>query len=366
MDELKTMLPQANHLLGYAEQKQPPWLKIGLIAISALVLAGAVLVGGYSILGKVPRIKGQAVVLTVNGGQALPVFVPEIWKRAVKSSNLPVIVGLANESGKMTPYAITNRWASLEAEYFQESDFYNLYSDGPIQTEGYVDFFQIIQAIFDASSGSAHLNLDTSGMSDADGIEISGPIVANSWRSDFKLKHAEGLNSSDKDIFVDLESFPEAWPTINQAVKNISGIEIDEKPKTIGFNLSPEGLDDLMLTYLETPADTTLLRLAGSIGLSDVMPYVLPDGTTVLELKLPKQKLGQFNNQMNPDSWKSIAIKNGNIQDIQSATLPKGQGCTQGRIALKVSRVALNTVFADINQDFELHEDSGLLVACVK
>lgn len=365
MDELKTMLPQANHLLGYAEQKQPPWLKIGLIAISALVLAGAVLVGGYFLLRNVPRVKGQTVVLTVHGGQVLPAFVPDIWKRAVESSSLPVVVGLANESGKLTPFAITNRWASVEAEYNQKSDFYNLFSDEIVQTDGQVDFFQTIRTLAAILSGPAHLWINTSELAD-DGAEISGPISANIWRSDFKLKHTEGPNTADKDIFADIESFPDTWTGINQAIKNISGIEIDEMPKTISFNLSPEGLDDLVLTYPETPADATLLKLAGSIGLSDVVPYVLPDGTTVLELKLPKQKLGQFNGQMNPDSWKSIAIKNGNILDIKNLAIPEGEGCASGRIVLKLSRLALNSISTDINQDFELHEDMGTLVACVK
>ncbi len=377
--EVMTSLPQGNHLLGFAEKKQPPWLKIGLIAISALVLVGAVLGISFFIFGKIPEPKNQVVLLAVRGGTELPSFVPQLWKDAAKSSRLPVFLGMTEESGKFGIFAITPRWSGLRADYRQDSGLFSFASAEKIELDGNVKTTLAAGAFINLLLNPAYLTLDQGKIAGTDSSLVSGPVDSSGWRTDLNLKHTEGQNASDEDIQVDLEAFPEVWLIIRRSLKDTNGIDIDEMPSSIGFSVNERGLDKLKLIFPRTPADTTLLKLAGSVGIMDLVPYTLPDGTSAIELKLPTQKLNQLGSQQNPDAWKNLSVEKGNLVDMGQAAKTDQAGCGPGRLVFKLSNTALSNVLnalqisktadggiSGITNSLELHEDGGKMSACFK
>lgn len=129
---------------------------------------------------------------------------------------------------------------------------------------------------------------------------VGGPLGDHVWKTDAPVttslsarqetlhRFHEGLNS------LNIERLPEAWPFFqNILARTDSTLELDELPEFVEWEADQKsGGLNLLFTFREPLTRDTRARIAASSGMVDRFPVSLSDGTSMTEIRLPFEKLG--------------------------------------------------------------------------
>jgi len=372
--EVPTVLPSGNHLLGFGENKQPPWLKLGLALLSVLLVCGAaVFFVDRWVLKGISLPEQTPVLIAVRGQTELPEVLPRLWREAARATHLPLLLGLAKTENGWVPFAITSRFAGVSAPFRQAAGLAEVWSEQPLELKRQAEPWQLAKAAFSLCLHPAFLTADLGFFDNAQGRLVSGPVDGNSWRTDFSLPAGVAVNATDEDVVLDLAAFPEAWPAVISAMK-VWGFEFDSlpRPEAIGWKYTDKARPDIRLDFSTPPATSTVLALAGSVGIFDISPYGLADNTQAEEMRLPLVYFQSMTSTQaqNPE-WKSFWLKNENlVVSERSEAVPSTESCASGGLVFKLSRNAVNEIFKTLgifgqaSFNLEFHNTDNKLLVC--
>lgn len=286
-------LPQGNHLLGFKEDKRPSRQRFWLFGLISLAVVGmAVFFFARHIMNSVALPKNTIAWALVRGGQNLPDTYPQVWRTSAAGTRLPLILGLVKDDRGWIPYATTNRWNAGGDSLRNQIGPLVIFSDRNLAEVERLDNETLWTAALSLFRHQAFAVADLKYLDPSFDSKIMGPIDADGWQTDLHLTDSPVESPTDKDASINLDVWPQAWPSINQELgQRLNGVGIAERPTYISWNASTDTQALIDLGYAQAPATSTIYNLAGALGLSDEKSMELPDGSSLMELRWPINQL---------------------------------------------------------------------------
>jgi len=369
-EPLNIGLQQANHLLGFKEDKRPSRPRFWLAVAASLLLGGAVV---FFLLKSVIdgiRLPQTTVAWAVlKRGHELPAAAPRLWREASGRTNAPLIIGLAKDDNGWIPFVVTNRWNDDFDADKAYSGMLMTASERAVTADKTIDTESAAQAALAMATHPAYANLDLKQLDPDLDFVLQGPIDGNVWRTNLPLKKTDTTLPAGKDAAVDLETWPEAWPLINSQMKRIlGGTEVAERPAFISWAVASDTSRSIDLGFNRTPATSTVYSLAGALGIYDEANLELPDGSSLIELRWPVKKLDGKWVEFDKPGLVVLGLMDNNLTIGDAPPSSQAKGCGQGRTTAFFSGDALHQALgfspnSGMN-DLIFMEDNGYLKIC--
>lgn len=367
---LNIELPQANHLLGFKEDRRPSRLRLWLTILISLMLGGtAVFLVAKMILDDIRLPQSTIAWAALRRGSELPEGSPRIWREAAKDTRWPIILGVARDEQGWIFFTVTNRWNDKFEAVKKYSGPLVLASDRGLADQG-LGTKAAIQAASSLLVHPAFAQLELSRLDPTLDFTLAGPVDGRIWRTNLPLKQTETLLPTDKEVSLDLETWPEAWPIVNSNLKQLlNGNEVAERPSFISWTVASDTARSIDLGYSQPPATSTIYNLAGAMGLYDEADLALPDGSNLIELRWPAKKLEGTQFDFNTPGLTVVGLRNENLtfskQNHPEQTSRCGAGKTtahfSGSVMDKIAGAVANSAFPE---GITMLEDAGYLKIC--
>ena len=339
---LNLELPQANHLLGFKEDKRPSRLWFWLIVLASLAICGtAAFLLGKSLLDQAKLPKDTVAWVLLRRGTELPEVAPRIWREATKDTRWPLIIGIAKDEQGWLSFAITHRWNDSFSATKKYSWLLVTAGDRDSATKR-LDTQGAIQATFSLLTHSAYARLELNQLDPSLDFRLQGPIDGRIWRTNLPLKETTNILPTDKEGSIDLDAWPDAWPAINTELKQmLNGTEVAERPSFISWTVASGTTRLIDLGFNQAPATSTVYSLAGALGVYDEATLTIPDGSSLVELRWPTKKLEGQQIRFDKPGFTILGLRNENMiisKQIQRTERPT---CDTGKITAFFSGHAL-------------------------
>lgn len=259
------------------------------VAISAVIIISAMLMRWW-----IPLPQHLVALAVVRGGTNLPQAFPSIWREELRTSQMPIFLGLARTSQRIEPFVVS--CTLLRCTIFPRHLSPSPRAIKSGESSAHVLTWNRLAWISGLVFSPAYLRLDTHEIHPSLQEIVSGPINAfGQWKTNIRLPDASsfvsGLRSPlpQADIALDLERLPEAWPLLLNALRP-RGIYLDilEKPSSVGLTFSSSSAPEIELHFAQGYATSTATHFAAAMGIFSTLPYRLADETVVEELRLPE------------------------------------------------------------------------------
>jgi hypothetical protein len=286
-------LPQGNHLLGFKEDKRPSRQRLWLIlAISLAACAMAVFFFARYIIDSIVLPPKTVAWALVRGGTELPTAFPQVWKTAAAETRLPVILGMVKDERGWIPYALTNRRNPNHGFLEYRSGPFVILSDRNFTEALQPEPKLLRQAGLSLLKHPAYIVAELKHIDPSLELTVKGPLGAQGWQTDLPVADSAVGSPQDKDTSINLDVWPQAWPMIHDELSlRLNGAEVMERPTYISWSVATDTEISIDLGYSQAPATSTIYGLAGALGLHDEKSMDLPDGSSLIELRWPINKL---------------------------------------------------------------------------
>ena len=367
---LNIELPQSDHLLGFKEDKRPSRLRFWLIALFSLAVCGtAVFLSAKSVIEEIKLPTNTVAWAAMRHGYGLPESAPRVWREAAKDTRWPLIVGIAKDGQGWSFFAVTNRWNDRFAAAKKYSGLLVTASDveSPVEALGAEAALRVALSL---TTHPAFANLELSRLDPSLDFSLQGPIDGRVWQTNMPLKEPETSLPTDKEFSIDLDTWPEAWPAINAGLKRmLNGVEVAERPSYISWTVASDTARSIDLGFSQAPATSTIYNLAGGLGLYDEAELALPDGSSLIELRWPVEKLKGEQSETSKPGMTVVGLRNENLTFAKQANVDRRPKCDFGKTVAYFSSQAMDKVNigGGANPFFNgvyFNEDRGILKIC--
>ncbi len=369
-EPLNIGLQQANHLLGFKEDKRPSRLRFWLAIAASLLLGGtAVFFLLKSVVDGIRLPQTTVAWAVLKRGGELPSIAPRLWREAASRTDAPLIIGLAKDGRGLVPFVITNRWNDGFEAAKKYSGVLMAASEGEIAMDKTVDAQSASQAALAMLTHPAFASLDLKQLDPTLDFILQGPLDGNAWLTNLPLKKTDTNLPTDKDAAIDLETWPEAWPLINSQMKRVlGGTEVAERPSFISWTVASDTSRSIDLGYTQTPATSTIYSLAGALGIYDEASLDLPDGSSLIELRWPVKTLAGKWVEFDKPGLVVLGLMENNLIIDKSSKPIRASGCDQGRatafFSSELLEKALGLPYKEKSGGIYFMEDDGYLKIC--
>ena len=327
-------LPMGSPILAYGTGPRTSHART-ILAISAGIFVALVVCLVLALRTQVQMPTRIAALMVVRGKTTLPDSAPAVWRQSVAHSSMPVMLGITMDEQGAQPFAVT--FSSPVKSTFAHIDsgaVSVLFDDRTTSVQSW-PLSRLVSFAFHTITSPAYLQLDASAVDPSFDTRVEGPINSHGiWITDAETK-GDGHALPNGDFSVNLSSFPQTWPFIQQALPQTAALnQAQDTPESIAWNQATSSVPNLILQFPQAPSTSTLLTLAGIAGLSEQVPYRLNDDVIAQELRLPTELLTSTSSAPISTSTTTLTI-NGNRISIQplEAVAPLTldvAGCEQG------------------------------------
>ncbi len=336
-----------------------------LLAILAGVFAVLVIFGILLIRTRIPMPERVVFVAMVRGGTKLPSDIPNVWKRAIEHTIAPTLLGIAMENGRPNPFALTMHRITDPSLRVERSGLLAFVSDRELPRASSMTLGATFLLALRTLASPAYLIVDSHALDTRLLDQMRGPVnKLGVWTTDIRLPSKPYTELPPGDVALDLETFPEAWPILT-AVSRDAGFPLtfEERPIRIGWTPASNSAPFVDLEWALPISTSTQLAIASAAGISIAVPYRLPDGVVVDELRLPHAF----------PTTSSILLTDRHIAMERIENALPARACRDGRPVFRLAHESLHQIFLllgfDALSDFttlEIAESGKRMHVCLR
>lgn len=285
--DIHSSLPTGSPIIAYGETRRPKGKKLlALIAGSFVVLLLGAFVWAL-FAWKIPFPTNIPILIAIHGQTSLPDSMPKIWQVAARASH-PVLIGLFATDNGLHPFSLGLVTDERTGGPAIQSGPLLFQSEASLESTSTASIRGLLGPLLKLSSHQAWMTFEG----------YSGPIDYHSWYPNLTLAHSStSFELPPGQISLNLISFPDAWPAIQDALARPPlALNLEQMPASIGMVLDERMPTRIELRFAEPPASSTRLTIAAAAGLYDLKKTDLPDGTRSNILELPLEELAATTN----------------------------------------------------------------------
>ncbi len=314
---------QPNLFAGYGgEVRRPGFRPRHIAALVAVLLVGATIgiVTNLLVRRTLPLPQNSRVLAYLTPSRALPEASPELWlETRAAHPRTPIFVGFSEETpGELIPFTVTPKlfsWKLEGVEYTSES------LQRPVD----------LAASWHSFISGPWLRINTQTAEEDTGFV--GRISKGTWNTNLpapSLVMPRTYDVSDMNM-IHVAAFPAAWESIQEQFRaNNVPLSLPEVPNVAHWRTTEKGVD-FVFEFLEPPSDESRTLLAAAAGLTEDVPYTLPDGTVATEIRAPKIPAGDQAIELGEgrvlrfwDRYASLGTESLELHDVEDSSCGDG------------------------------------------
>ncbi|MFH1077683.1 MAG: hypothetical protein V1745_00155 [Patescibacteria group bacterium] len=280
--------PKGSAILAYGESPRRMRLPIILaLAAGMIAVSGVVLFAVVTFSDVIPLPDTAISVMFLKTDAPLPAEAPVAWVEARTTAKpFPVLVGYRRDTdGTVQPYAIVPRCTGSGG--VTSWAFRLLDDDATSSRTSLRSLAGSVRNLFAPSWLRIWPKRAFQDLSDApDDMSIGGSLTLSTWKTDVKAPISGTTEDVGRNV-LDLDTFPGAWTIVESSFRSRGlGLQLTERPKSASWSIDPEGRLTVLLAFHDDLSGRTKAEIAGSLGISSLLPTTLADGTPVNELTI--------------------------------------------------------------------------------